>query len=748
MNQVPSCLDWIITDDPNILEELKYDVPLGKSDHVCLKWQLSFKKRCAKEELKLNYWKADYAAIREKLISTNWLEELEGKSVNDMWEKFSDIINTCVTSFVPLYRSTECKKKAPWMSKETKKLIKKRNRAWTAYARNKSTKLFEVYKRLRNDTVSSSRKDKAQYQKKLVKRMKNSPKMFYSYVRSKQKNVVTVSRVCTTDGKLSENDEETAQILSDQFQKVFAVHRNVDPVNLATDSPEELSASELFTVNSVYKKLCMLTVSKSPGPDNMHPHLLKNCADLLAFPLTYIFQRSFQDSCLPDDWRTATVIPIFKKGSKSDPGNYRPVSLTCVSCKIMESIIRDYIVEQLNNSESMSVCQHGFTKGRSCTTNLLTAFELWTKWIDEGYGVDIVYLDYKKAFDSVDHATLIKKLSSINIDYMLIRWIEAFLNNRKMRVRVRLEFSEWAAVLSGVPQGSVLGPLLFLIFINDLPNWIRNSMIHMFADDTKISRKISVENDSVLLQQDLDSLMNWSKQCHLDFNVDKCKIMRIKHGYQTEYELDGNKIQETGEERDLEVFVTNDLKPSVQCAKAAAKGMQVLGVIKRNFVLTDEEDFRLLFNGFVRPHLEYCVPVWSPYLRKDIECLEKVQRRATKLVKGLQYKSYEERLRLLGITSLEKRRIRGDLIQVFRIVKGFDKVDLESFFELDNGGGHGLRGHQWKLKVKRSRLQLRGGFFSQRVINTWNRMPEGVVEAPSVNSFKIRLDEWSKDVEL
>ena len=185
-----------------------------------------------------------------------------------------------------------------------------------------------------------------------------------------------------------------------------------------------------------------------------------------------------------------------------------------------------------------------------------------------------------------------------------------------------------------------------------------------------------------------------------------------------EYKLNGNVLQKVYEEKDLGIFVTSDLKPSVHCAKAAAKAMQVFGVIKRNFVLTDEEDFRLLFNGFVRRHLEYCVSVWSPYLKKDIECLEKVQRRATKLVKRLRCKPYEDILSLLGITSLEKRRIRGDLIQVFRIVKGFDGLNTDQFFGLNNGSGYVLRGHKWTLKVNRCRLQLRQCFFSQRVINS------------------------------
>jgi len=205
----------------------------------------------------------------------------------------------------------------------------------------------------------------------------------------------------------------------------------------------------------------VLNVSKSPGPDAIHPHLLKNCADLLAFPLMCIFRQSFEDSCLPDDWKSAVVTPLFKKGSKVDPSNYRPVSLTCVPCKIMESIVRDYIVNQLNEGASFSRSQHGFITGRSCATNLLTAFEHWTDWLDSDFGVDIIYFDYKKAFDSVDHVKLIEKLYDNNINCRLIQWIAAFLQDRKMKVKVKLEFSDWVAVLSGVPQGSVLGPSCF-----------------------------------------------------------------------------------------------------------------------------------------------------------------------------------------------------------------------------------------------------------------------------------------------
>jgi len=750
-NQTPSCLDWIITDDPNVLEELTYLEPIGKSDHVCISWHLCFANRPVTCESKFNYWKADYPTIREKLSSINWSSEFDNKSVNDMWKYFTSVIETCVSDSVPLYKQKVSKKKSPWLSRDSKAALRQRKKAWLEYVKNKSSERLSVYKSLRNRVVRSIRKDKSEYQKQLVRRMKSCPRMFYKYVRSKQRNTVTVKSLKKADGNISQNDKESADVLCQKFQEVFTDHgiTNLKSLMSACNTPNNgLSAHDLFTEDVVYKKLCLLNPAKSPGPDALHPHLLKSCADILVAPLTCIFQKSFTDSCLPDDWKSANITPLFKKGSKSDPDNYRPVSLTCVSCKIMESIIRDYVAEVMMNSGLLSTFQHGFVKGKSCATNLLTAFETWTKWMDEGYGVDIVYLDYRKAFDSVNHAKLIEKLMLANVDLTVIKWIAAFLLGRKMRVKVRMEFSDWVLVLSGVPQGSVLGPLLFLVFINDLPQWIKNSMLLLFADDTKVYRKISENNDEILLQSDLDSLVSWTKEWCLKFNVDKCKVMRVAHTGQHQYVLDGVKLQEVQQERDLGVEVSSSLKPSLQCTKAAAKAMQVLGIIKRNFVMNDEEDFRLLFNGYVRPHLEYCVQVWNPYLKKDIECLEKVQRRATKLVKGLKNRPYSERLALLRTSSLEKRRWRGDLIQAYRIVKGIDKVNVEHFFEIDDGGGHDLRGHNLKVKVQRSRLQLRQGFFSQRVVCAWNSLPSSVVEASSVKTFKKRLDDWSQDVDL
>jgi hypothetical protein len=311
-------------------------------------------------------------------------------------------------------------------------------------------------------------------------------------------------------------------------------------------------------------------------------------------------------------------------------------------------------------------------------------------------------------------------------------------------VGVRGQFSRWVLVKSGVPQGSVLGPLLFLLYVNELPDWIVSSMV-MFADDTKVWREITRAEDARELQEDLNRLRTWAGTWLMQFNAEKCKVMHINHTLDTEYFMEKSgavcKLGEVHEERDLGIMVSRELKTSLQCAKAAAKASSVLGMIRRHFEDLDGDSFLILYKGFVRPHLEYCVQAWSPHLRKDIDLMEKVQRRATKMVRGLKQHSYQRRLKVLGLQTLEQRRIRGDMIEVFKILTGREAVDPATYFVMAERKAV-TRGHKYKLFKPRCRSVLRSSFFSQRVIDGWNGLPEEVVEAPSICSFKKRYDNW------
>ena len=311
---------------------------------------------------------------------------------------------------------------------------------------------------------------------------------------------------------------------------------------------------------------------------------------------------------------------------------------------------------------------------------MLCFLEDVTKWLDEGSPVDIIYLDLKKAFDKVPHQRLLLKLKAHGIGNGMINWIEKWLIDRRQRVVVDGEVSNWKAVLSGVPQGSVLGPILFLIYINDLDDDITSKVLK-FADDTKVYRKIKSDADRQHLQDDLNKLIEWSEKWQMLFNFGKCKCLHTRHGNEdAQYTMGGTVLNTTLKEKDLGLTISADMKVSEQCGIAAAKGNQILGLIRRNIVYKEKELIILLYKTIVRPLLEYCIQAWRPYRKKDIDMLERVQRRATKMMPKLRNISYEMRLKECGLTTLETRRLRGDQIEVFKILNGYENIDRNIFF--------------------------------------------------------------------
>ena len=361
--------------------------------------------------------------------------------------------------------------------------------------------------------------------------------------------------------------------------------------------------------------------NKAAGPDGIESRILKECAGELAPILTELFRKSMDVGEVPKCWKEAHIVPIHKSGSKAKMSNFRPVALTSVISKVCEKILCLAIMAFLNHNCLISSQQHGFVSGRSCQTNILLCMERWTDMVDSGNSVDVAYFDYAKAFDKVSHRLLLLKLSRYGIDGKLLAWLRDYLDGRKQRVVVGNSKSSWLEVLSGTTQGTVLGFLMFLLFINDLPEMCSPEdikLIMLLADDTKTFQEISKEagrhaEDQQCLQRRIDRIMQWANEWKMEIHPSKSKILHIgKDNPRLSYQMNGASIPTVSLEKDIGFWISEDLSPTTHVQKAKGKAMGEIIRIRRNFSYIDKRAFCTLYNQRIRPHLDYGMAACPP----------------------------------------------------------------------------------------------------------------------------------------
>ena len=732
-------LDLVISTDENLVNYLEIGEPLDTSDHNIIRGSINVSYIIDNSSQKIpNFKRADFDRIRHFLNDIDWDLEFQNKNASEMFQVLKCKLHECTTSFIPFKsRRLYGTRKPRWMSPDLQRLIARKKKLYKKFKQTQNVLYRDEFRIISRNIKKTTKTDRKTFERKLSVNSKHNPKEFYAYVRDQRKTKESIGPLLDqTSNQLVCDDKLMAGILNKQFTSVFTVLPN----NISPPSAErhpncpEFDLSDLsVTENQILKIIDKLKATKSPGPDNIYARLIKETKNIIISPLSLIFNESIKSGVIPEDWKLANVTPIFKKGDKRNAANYRPISLTSLIGKILETVVRDKIEDHLEKNKLIRNSQHGFRKNHSCLTNLLEFFEVVSTNVHCNKPFDIIYLDFEKAFDKVSHTHLINKVESLGITGNLSRWIKEWLSHRSQRVVINGTESTWSNVTSGVPQGSVLGPLLFLIYINDIDSGI-TSNISKFADDTKLGGVCRNHSEYNTIQDDLNKLGEWSKKWFMSFNANKCKVMHLgKNNLNFKYKLFDTDLEVTSVEKDLGVLISNDLKPSKHCDTVSNKANKILGLINRTFLFKDEQTILKLYKSLVRPHLEYAQQFWCPSLQKDMLKLESVQRRATKLIPSLRSLPYNNRLKKSNLFSLKYRRLRGDLIELYKIVTNTSALSFEKYFNFSQTG---LRSNGLKLEPRKKK----GAYFFTRVTPHWNALHSSTVSAPSLSSFKKRLD--------
>lgn len=492
-------------------------------------------------------------------------------------------------------------------------------------------------------------------------------------------------------GNLVSSDRKgICELFSNYFSSVFEANSNFPSVNsvIVTNRSNRFLSNLTISRDDIAKKIIKLDPNKGSGPDGLPPIFIIKCAKALTIPLEIIFNKSLRSGVFPSEWKAAHIVPVFKSGDRSRCENYRPVSILSCLAKLFESLVYDtlfYHIEPL-----LSPRQHGFIRGRSTTSNLLEYKHYLCSAFAKTSQADSVYTDFSKAFDKVDHCLLCTKLASYGIHGSLLRWIESYLSNRSQLVAVRGFTSLPARVTSGVPQGSHLGPLFFVAFINDLICKLTCPCL-LYADDLKIYTAIRSPADSESLQSDLDTINIWCDENKMLLNVKKCFVISFTnkiHRILYDYNLKGQTLERKAVVKDLGVLFDEKLTFRDHYDYIVNRSNQVLGFLSRttkNF--KNPDSFLYLYYTLVRSILEYNSVIWSPYYAVHSDRIEKIQKKCLNILcyrYGLKRKlqSYSERLCKFNSLPLDTRRKYFDFTCLFKIIHSI--VDSPSLLSLIN----------------------------------------------------------------
>jgi endonuclease/exonuclease/phosphatase family metal-dependent hydrolase len=762
-HQKGNILDLLLTNSESSLHNLQVldKDCICRSDHFPIKFDIKIKvcKRKQAKRVCYNFKKANWDRLNLDLCHTDWNAMLNRCEPELGWRIFKHRLFELANRHIPK-AAVKSEGQPPWFDSECFEACRDKERLRAQYKQSKNV----------SDGLKFSIARK-EFKKLMSQKMRDNlysddsdnhdliTKKFWSHVKTTSNSQRIPEFVTYNNSTIRSCPQDQAELFNSFFYEQFS---DESLYNVDIDFSDDCRFDIDFNPTRVQNLLEKINSNKAHGPDGIHGKLLKKCAVGLAYPLSLLYKISYNTGILPEEWKLAHVVPIFKKGNKHEVENYRPISLTCLVMKIMERILKDEMLKHVGSL--IDSRQHGFLAKKSCTTNLVGLCDSLALSLNENICSDVIYFDFAKAFDSVNHDLILHKLKNkFNVDGRLLKFMVSYLRDRQQRVIIGNKISTSKGAKSGVPQGSILGPLLFVLFINDITDGVSpGTNLSMYADDTKISRPIVDESDMIALQRDIDYLHDWSLRNKMKFHPHKCKVLSVNGKIPNPllsvlpfthftYTLGEDPLDEVSSEKDLGVMVNSPLEWNEQCDQIYSRANQKLGLMKRtcHFVY-DQTRRRILYMALVRSQFEHCSVIWRPLTKTKTTKLENLQKRAIKWIlfeENISYASitsYIQKCRHLNILPLAVRFDFLDILFFYKVVTGLVPVELPCYLVPYSGNTRLRHSHLDHLCLvstvspRTTTNALAQGFF-YRTHTKWNNLPLEVRELATLSEFKAKL---------
>ena len=729
--------------DPFLEQNIRYHCPVY--------FVLNFQK-VTSPALNRHIWlydRGNYLSFSRDIAETNW-EILKNDDINIYAKNITDRITNLAEKHVPNKTVKIRQSDPPWLTSEIKKLIRKRKRLYNKYKNTRSPAYFNKYKHARNRTVDEIRKSKQLETDKLSAKLKNNnirPKDWWKTLKQfiKPENSASIPPLLKDD-KIYTEEIDKASLMNDFFvgQTILDESKASLP---PTVPPSDNSLNSILTspaeVESVLKSL---QLGKATGPDAINNRILRELATPLSFPLSDLFNCSLSTGKIPTIWKEANVTPIFKKEDPSVVSNYRPISLLSAVGKVLEKIVHKHLFNFVRDNDILSALQSGFIPGDSTVNQLIDIYNTFCKSLDELKEVRAVFCDVSKAFDRVWHKGLLYKLESIGISDNLLLWFSDYLSERKQRVVIPGATSSWKSIKAGVPQGSILGPLLFLIYINDIVDDI-HSCIRLFADDTSLY--IIVDNPiqaAETLNADLAKIHAWASKWLVTFNPSKSESIILSRKTNKPLHppliMDQQVINEVTSHKHLGLIFSNDCNWHEHIDYIKSKAWSRINIMRKLKFQLDRKSLETIYISFIRPLLEYVNVVWANCTQYESEELEKIHNEAARIVTGATKLVSIELLEAdTGWESLAARREKHKLIQYYKMDNELTPEYLSSLLPPTVGSTvrYPLR-NQSNLQTVPARSEQYFNSFLPSTTRSWNRLSEDQKNSQSLAVFKAKLN--------